>query len=110
MPGPVGTETNSSPIDSGTRALIGMPAPGTSRSSPLDAEGQVAEAIRRALPLVPGEARTLLRSMLTPESLSIAVGTLVIWAGSHFVGVGEFVDGRSPPVRAYFDTNLFSVT
>lgn len=30
--------------------------------------------------------------MLTPQALAIAVGTLVVWAGSHFFGVGEFVD------------------
>ncbi len=30
--------------------------------------------------------------MLTPQSLAIVTGTLVVWAGSHFFGVGEIVD------------------
>lgn len=31
-------------------------------------------------------------AFLTPENLAVLAGTLVIWAGSHFFGVGEVVD------------------
>ncbi len=50
------------------------------------------EAIRRSLPHLPAEARQLVEGMLQPEALAIVVGTLVVWAGSHFFGVGEIVD------------------
>ena len=42
--------------------------------------------------MLPSEAQEQLEALLTPQALAIAVGTLVVWAGSHFVGVGEFVD------------------
>ncbi|HEY6530571.1 MAG TPA: hypothetical protein VIZ65_17920 [Cellvibrionaceae bacterium] len=53
---------------------------------------KVGEAIRRSLPFLPNEARSIVQSMLTPTSLALITGTLVVWAGSHFVGVGEIVD------------------
>lgn len=53
---------------------------------------RVGEAMRRALPLLPGEARTTVMAMLQPQALAIVAATLVVWAGSHFFGVGEIVD------------------
>ena len=53
---------------------------------------KVGEAMRRSLPLLPSNARGLIESMLTPGSLAIIAGTLAVWAGSHFFGVGEVVD------------------
>lgn len=58
----------------------------------MSAEDKLTEAIKRAIPMLPSEAQEQLKALLTPEALAIAVGTLVIWAGSHFFGVGEFVD------------------
>jgi len=48
--------------------------------------------MRRSLPLLPSSARNFIESMLTPGSLAIIAGTLTVWAGSHFFGVGEVVD------------------
>src|SRR5882724_10536700 len=31
-------------------------------------------------------------SLLSPTNLAILAGTLALWAGSHFFGVGEIVD------------------
>ncbi|BBA35653.1 uncharacterized protein sS8_3716 [Methylocaldum marinum] len=59
------------------------------RMSPTDRMG---EAMRLSLPHVPAGARTVVESMLTPETLTIVTGTLAVWAGSHFFGVGEIVD------------------
>jgi hypothetical protein len=59
------------------------------RMSPAD---KIGEAMRRSLPHLPAEARTIVESMLKPETLAIIAGTLVVWAGSHFFGVGEIVD------------------
>ena len=53
---------------------------------------KVAEAIRRAIPLLPAEIREEVKALLTPEALAVAVGVLVVWAASHFIGVGEIVD------------------
>lgn len=53
---------------------------------------KVGEAMRRSLPHLPSEARATVQSMLRPESLAIVAGTVVVWAGSHFFGVGEIVD------------------
>ncbi|MBI3683377.1 MAG: hypothetical protein HY235_23635 [Acidobacteria bacterium] len=49
-------------------------------------------ALERSLPLMPGDAAAVIKSMLTPASIAIMVGTLVVWAGSHFFGIGEIVD------------------
>lgn len=53
---------------------------------------KVGEALRRSLPYLPEDAKRIVESMLTPASLAIIVGTLVVWAGAHFFGVGEIVD------------------
>lgn len=53
---------------------------------------KIGEAMRRSLPLLPLAARDVVISMLQPATLAIIAGTLVVWAGSHFVGAGEIVD------------------
>jgi hypothetical protein len=59
------------------------------RMSPGD---KIAEAMRRSLSYLPAESRAVVESLLKPETLAIIAGTLVVWAGSHFLGVGEIVD------------------
>jgi hypothetical protein len=58
----------------------------------LSSQDKIGEAIQRSLPMLPGETREQLRAMVSPESLAIIAGTLIVWAGSHFFGVGEIVD------------------
>jgi hypothetical protein len=41
---------------------------------------------------MPADLATQFQALLTKENLAIMVATLVIWAGSHFFGVGEIVD------------------
>lgn len=53
---------------------------------------KIADAIRRSLPMLPAEARQQVQAMLSPEALAIVAGTLIVWAGSHIVGVGQIVD------------------
>lgn len=55
-------------------------------------EEKVAEAMRRSVPLLPAAARDQVLALLEPSSIAIMAGTLVVWAGSHFFGVGEIVD------------------
>lgn len=53
---------------------------------------KVEAAIRRSLPLLPAEVRGQLEALLTPQALAVMTGVLVVWAASHFVGVGEVAD------------------
>lgn len=62
------------------------------RTVSMSSADKVAEAMRRSLPYLPGEARGVVESLLQPATLAIVTGTVVLWAGSHFVGVGEVVD------------------
>jgi len=48
--------------------------------------------MRRSLPLLPAEARHQVQALISPESLAIIAGTLLLWAGSHLFGAGEIVD------------------
>ncbi|HYP28877.1 MAG TPA: hypothetical protein VE262_19345 [Blastocatellia bacterium] len=53
---------------------------------------KVAEALRRSKKYLPASLAQQVDILLSPENLVIVTGTLVIWAGSHFFGVGEIVD------------------
>jgi hypothetical protein len=55
-------------------------------------QDKIGEAMKRSLPELPAEAQEVVKSLLSPLNLAIIAGTLVIWAGSHFFGVGELVD------------------
>src|SRR6266850_546855 len=55
-------------------------------------EDKFAEALRRTAPRLPGSMRKEFEALLSPTSLAIIGGTLVVWAGSHAFGVGEVVD------------------
>ena len=50
------------------------------------------DMIRRSAEYMPDGVVQQFKEMLTPQNMSIMVGTLVVWAGSHFFGVGEIVD------------------
>jgi hypothetical protein len=60
--------------------------------STMTAQQKVEEAMRRSLPLLPAGARSMVEGLLSPQSIAIVAATLVVWAGSHLVGVGEIVD------------------
>lgn len=92
MPGPLGSVDGSVAIDPGTLTLTRSPTPGPLNFIGLTTQERIAEAMRRALPMLPAEARRQVEAMLTPESLAIIAATLLVWAGSHLFGVGEIVD------------------
>jgi hypothetical protein len=58
----------------------------------LTTAGRVAEAMRRSLPLLPNEAKSVVLGLISPESILIVTGTMALWAGSHLFGVGEIAD------------------
>jgi hypothetical protein len=53
---------------------------------------KVGEAMQRSLPYLPENAKSIVLSMLKPESLALMGATLAVWAGSHLFGFGEIVD------------------
>jgi hypothetical protein len=55
-------------------------------------EDKIAETIRRSKPYLGPVLGQQVDVLLSPLNLSIMAGTLAIWAGSHFFGVGEIVD------------------
>lgn len=56
------------------------------------------EKLRRTIeyalssPSLSAEFKRALSELLSPENLAIAAGVMVVWAASHFFGVGEVVD------------------
>jgi hypothetical protein len=95
QPGPLCvSELGQAWIDGGTLSLTraSVPLPAGLRADHLSTQDKIAEAIRRALPLLPAETRQQVEALLAPESLAIIAGTLILWAGSHLVGIGEIVD------------------
>jgi hypothetical protein len=62
------------------------------RTADLSTTDKIGEAMRRSLPLLPGEAQGVVLDMLKPENLAIIGAAVVVWAASQFFGVGEFVD------------------
>lgn len=82
-------------VDSGTMCLAVSPTPGIAMSNAVahfSSVDKLAEAIRRAAKSLPGEAGSKLESLLSPEVLAIIAATLVVWAGSHAVGIGAAID------------------
>lgn len=55
-------------------------------------EQRLAVVVERAANQLGGEVGAQLRAMLTPAAAATMVAVLVVWAGSHFFGVGEIAD------------------
>ena len=55
-------------------------------------EQRFSEVLRRTTPLLPQHMRREFAVLLSPMTLSIIGGTLVVWAGAHAFGVGQVVD------------------
>jgi hypothetical protein len=82
-------------VDDGTNALVASPPPAPVGGVPVDhwsLMDRIGSAIRRALPHRSGEAAAKLAELASPLSLGILAGTLVVWAYSHAIGVGEAID------------------
>ena len=66
------------------------------------ARSKVRAAILRSKKYLPASLGHQIEALATPESLAIITTALVIWAGSHFCGVGEVVDVGLLLVGAFF--------
>jgi hypothetical protein len=92
MAGSLGTDSNSPRIDSGTNVRAKSLVPGPANIMTMSTQDKVVEAIQRSMPLLPAEARYQVQALLSPEAIATMLATLLVWAGSHFFGVGEFID------------------
>lgn len=76
------------------------PAPAAPAPPPATAPGvwewpleeKFADALRRTAPKLDDSIRDEFKALLTPASLAMMAGTLVVWAASHAFGVGAVVD------------------
>jgi len=59
---------------------------------PTSATERIAEAMKRSVAYLPQTLAAEGQSLLSNENLTILAGTIAIWAGSHFFGLGEIVD------------------
>ncbi len=55
-------------------------------------EDRLGAVLHKAAPLLPGNVGRHLLALVAPGSLAIMAGVVVVWAASHFVGVGEIAD------------------
>lgn len=55
-------------------------------------ERRFSEVLQRTAPKLPARMQQEFLALLTPTSLAIMAGTLVVWAGAHAFGVGQAVD------------------
>ena len=55
-------------------------------------EDKLGEVLTRSLSKLGPEARAQIEAIISPESLAIIAGILVVWVASHFFGVGEAID------------------
>src|SRR4051794_18427136 len=84
-------------VRDGTLCRSTSPAPGSAgrisaRVSSWDLREKLIEAMRRAAPKLPAEAREQFLALLSPANAAITGGVLLVWAGSHAFGVGEAAD------------------
>ncbi len=96
IPGPGGYDANVCTIDAGTMVRSDSALPGVVGHDDvavrLPLEERFEEVLRRTLPLLPGELQDEFGMLLSPASLAVMAGTLTVWAGSHYFGVGFVVD------------------
>ncbi|HKU41439.1 MAG TPA: hypothetical protein VJR89_24950 [Polyangiales bacterium] len=77
---------------SALRAILAAMSLTQAEVARLSSRDRIVEVLNRAVPLLPADARDLVVSTLRPESIALIAGTLVVWGGSHFFGIGEVVD------------------
>ncbi|MGY5958652.1 Holin [Kosakonia sp. BK9b] len=58
----------------------------------LDLQAKLRLVLIKAATLVPADVGQQLLALITPQSLATMAGIVVLWAGAHFLGVGEIAD------------------
>lgn len=95
-PGPIGTGPyGMCRIDDGTMIRTRSPTPGPvsrSRVEGMPMEDRFVEVLHRTVPHLPEEIQEEFSQLLSPTNLLIIAGTLAVWAGAQYFGVGFVVD------------------
>ncbi|MBY0395732.1 MAG: hypothetical protein K2X91_04575, partial [Thermoleophilia bacterium] len=96
-PGALSQEDRPVDVRDGTSPRLATPTPGTLRASPEEVarwplERKLLVAAERAADYLPGEMREQFLLLFTPECLAITAGVMLVWAGSHYVGIGFVAD------------------
>jgi len=86
-----GNGTPNSAQGSGTGTSPRSAVPSKPMAQMTNAE-KIGEAIRRSIPMLPADVREEVEALLTPQSLAIMSGVLMLWVVSHFFGIGEIAD------------------
>lgn len=58
----------------------------------MDLQTKLQVVLTKTAALLPGDVGQQLLAMITPQSLAIMAGVVVVWAGAHFFGIGELAD------------------
>lgn len=58
----------------------------------MDLQGKLQVSMTKAAALLPANVGQHLLALITPQALATMAGIVVIWAGSHFFGIGEIAD------------------
>jgi hypothetical protein len=94
-PGPIGPPEKPMRVEDGTmaRTRSSNPTPvykAEVADMPLAQRFEI--VLWRTAPRLPGEMQDEFAALLSPMNLIIIVGTLVVWAGSHYFGIGFIAD------------------
>jgi len=96
-PGPIGVDPFPNQcFDPGTLIRSPTPTPGPVRGgqrvAEMSQEDRFTIVLRRTLPLLPAEIQDEFAQMISPTAIMVVAGTLAVWAGSHYFGVGFIAD------------------
>ncbi|MCA9139201.1 MAG: hypothetical protein KDB00_20650 [Planctomycetales bacterium] len=96
IPGPTGVSGATIPSDAGTNQRRCMPTPGSVGSGggveAMSLDDRFVRVLHLTGPKLPAEIQEEFAAMLSPASIAIIVGVLVVWAGSHYFGIGFIAD------------------
>lgn len=96
VPGPVGTSLGTIPNDSGTNQRRLTPTPGSVGAGggveSMSLDDRFVRVLHLTGPKLPAEIQEEFAALLSPASIAIIVGVLVVWAGSHYFGIGFIAD------------------
>jgi len=89
----------SAPASAASAILPAEPAPAPAPAKPPEnavvtwpLDKKFGEVLTRTAPLLPGDLQKEFLVLISPESLAMIAGTLVLLAASHAFGVGEIID------------------
>ena len=96
IPGPTGVCTATMVNDGGTNQRRLTPTPGSVGTGggveSMSLDDRFVSVLHKTVPKLPAEIQEEFAAMLSPASIAIIVGVLVVWAGSHYFGIGFIAD------------------